>query len=670
MDNRKISLSIYGNKIYILIISLLIIILFFYDFKVASILLGLFVVLIYFNVLSTGKKQQEIEKYLQTLSFDIDQTNKDTLLHFPLPITIVTFEGRIKWYNQSFTELFEEKTLVGRKIQDIVTDFKEENLIKDINQFIIPAEYKSKHYEIVGNNVNMEGTNKAFTILYWFNKTDLNDLKKEYDDSKNIVAIVMVDNYEEVIQSTEDKDRSKVTTEINQILVNWAGGLKGILKNYERDKYICIFAKKYMEYFNEKKFEILKSVKEISKGNSVPLTLSIGIGIDGKEYQDNEKYAKSAIDIALGRGGDQIVINDGKRIKYYGGNTQEFEKRTKVKARVVAYALRELIAQCSEVIIMGHINPDVDSIGASLGLSRVAKEYKKDCHIVLDDNNSLVKNLLKKFEDNQEYTHLFITKNAVMNIVNSKSLLIVLDTHKVTQTICPDIIDIVGQVVVIDHHRRGEEFIENAVLSYHEPYASSTCELVTEIIQYIDKNQILNSLEAEALYTGIVMDTKNFTFKTGVRTFEAAGYLRRVGVNISEVKKIFKDSKEAYIMKLELIKNAVEYKDNIYITSGNYNLENVQQIISQTADELLNIKGISASFVLCERNGNIYISARSLEDINVQMILEKLGGGGHLNLAGAMLPDTNMNRALIELKEAIDEYLLDSDKEKINTIKE
>ncbi|MDK2798788.1 MAG: cyclic-di-AMP phosphodiesterase [Clostridiales bacterium] len=660
MDNKKFyRILIPGVSVYLWIIFIFIGVLVFYKhWLIAAIAFLIFCYLLYYNARSKYLKTREITKYIENLTFHVDSATKDTLLHFPLPMVVLHLDGIIAWYNSSFGKIFEGEELFEKPIQSFIKDIQISKLIEDQHNISFNFTYKERYYHILGNVVKIDSVPDAnyMIVLYWIDHTELKNLKSKYRDEKMIESIIMIDNYEEVMQSTDDAYRPQVLADIDRRLTSWVSFTGGVLKKFERDKYIFIFEHKYLNKFEEKKFDILDSIREINIGNKIPVTLSIGIGLNGDTIAQNDAYARAAIDIALGRGGDQVVIKDGDQLKFYGGKTKELEKQTRVKARVVAYALRELISQAEQVIIMGHQNGDIDSVGASIGLYRGVKNKGKVGYIVLNSFNPTVHNLLSRLEKVEEYHDVFISRSQAIDMVTDKTLVIVVDTHRTSFTECPELLQKTDHIVVIDHHRRGVEFIENAVLTYHEPYASSTCEMVTEILQYMEEKVKLSTLEAEALYAGITVDTKHFSFKTGVRTFEAASFLRRAGVDTTSVKQLFQNDLDTFIARADIVKAAEIFRDNIAISVCPENIKNAQLIVAQAADELLNIMGITASFVMCKVNDEIIISGRSLGDINVQVILEKLGGGGHLTVAGAQLADVSVESAREQLKMAIDKY--------------
>lgn len=474
---------------------------------------------------------------------------------------------------------------------------------------------------------------------------------------------MVIDNYDDLMQSLEDSKRPQLMAEIEKKITSWMSYTGGVLKKFERDKYLFIFPFKYMKQLEEKRFEVLETVKEINIGNKIPVTLSIGIGINSQSMAEDMQNSYASIDIALGRGGDHVVIKDGDNFRFFGGRNRELEKRTRVKARVIAYALRELIDQAPSVLIMGHENADIDCLGAALGLYRIVKDRDKRVNIVLNHSNDNLDLIINKLAKEPEYNNLFVSRNEALDIITKKTLLIVVDTHRPGFTETPELLRMTDQVVVIDHHRRGADFIQDAVLTYQETYASSTCELVTEILQYIEDKVRLTSIEIEALYAGIVVDTKNFIFKTGVRTFEAASYLRRQGVDTVSVKQLFQNDLKTYITISNIVRDAEVAYDNIAISVCPSNIRNAQLIAAQAADQLLSLSGLVAAFVLSYHDGEVVISGRSLGEINVQMILEKLGGGGHLTVAGAQIENVSIEEARNMLKTAIYEYIDSLNKE-------
>ncbi|HBT48522.1 MAG TPA: exopolyphosphatase, partial [Caldanaerobacter subterraneus] len=457
----------------------------------------------------------------------------------------------------------------------------------------------------------------------------------------------------EALMSVEDVKRAVISSEIEKKLSEWASSIKAFLKKYDDDKYFAIFKEGELKKLEENRFDILDKIRETGEEMKVLLTLSIGVGAEADDFLTLNEYASSALDLALGRGGDQAVLKRGDKIYFYGGRTQAVEKRTRVKARVIAHALRELIKESSTIFIMGHNFMDFDSLGAAIGMYRACADLGKKAYIILDKSNVAIDELVKKIKATDGYQDLFIKSLEVKNMIDENSLLIVVDTHRPSYLSYPEIVELIDRIVVIDHHRRGKEFIDKALLVYLEPYASSASELVTEILQYIVEKINLKPIEAEALLAGIAVDTKNFTFRTGSRTFEAASFLRKKGADTTSVKQLFQNDLASYIIKATIVKNAEILDNGIAIAISPPAANNL--IIAQAADELLTIKGVKASFVLLQRGEDVAISGRSMGDVNVQIILEKLGGGGHLTVAGAQVKKP-MEEVLNELKQAIKEY--------------
>lgn len=667
MDNKKFTgIFIPRSSLYLWFILILMVVITVLDWRVAIPGYIVMIVLVYYNIRTNYTRQKELTRYIENLTFNIDSATKDTLLNFPMPLVVIELDGTIIWYNSSFRRIFEGEQLLERTISSLVEDLHPDKLVEGNSNVSREVCINDRHYNVLGNFVKVDDkvdSDGYILMLYLIDNTELIELKKIYDDEKVAVGLIIIDNYDDLMQSMEDPNRPQMLAEIEKKVTQWVSFTGGIIKKFERDKYLFIFEHKYLVEFEEKKFDVLDTVKEINIGNKIPVTLSMGFGINGNSLVDNFYAAAASIDIALGRGGDQVVVKNGDTFSFFGGKTREHEKRTRVKARVIAYALRELIDQSVSVMIMGHENGDIDSLGASLGLYRIVKNRGKDAFIIIDRSNATIDNLVNKLSKNTEYEALFMTRAQAIEKINKKTLLIVVDTHKPSFTECPELLKYTDQIVVIDHHRKGADFIQDAVLTYQETYASSTCELVTEILQYVEEKIKLKPVEAEALYAGIVVDTKNFTFKTGVRTFEAASFLRRQGVDTISVKQLFQNDLHTYTTISNVVKDAEIINDNIAISVCPPNTRNAQLIAAQAADQLLSLSGLVAAFVLCSLNNEVAISGRSLGDINVQVILEKLGGGGHLTVAGAQIHGVSIEDAKEKLKCAIIEYIESETKE-------
>ena len=499
-------------------------------------------------------------------------------------------------------------------------------------------------------------------ILYFIDETENVKLHKEYKDSKSCVGIIMVDNYEETMQRLEAGEKPQVTANIDNEMYDWANKTNGVLIKSDRDRYVYLFEQRYLEEIKEDKFSILDKIKEIDNKEKVQFTLSIAISNEGLTDKEKYKSAQAAMDVVLGRGGDQAVIRENEIYKFFGGRAEEVEKRTKVKARVVAHALENLIKESKKVMIMGHTNSDMDCIGSSMGIYRLCKTLGTNAYIVNSEITPALKSFKTAMEKEPEYEDIIINKEVALENIDEDTLLVVVDTHKINYVDAPELLKRTQKIVVIDHHRRSTNFIEDATLMFQEVYASSASELVTELLQYAEAKVDLKTIEAESLYAGIMMDTKNFTFKTGVRTFEAAAYLRRCGAEVTRVRKMLRNDMADYKARAEAVRHAEVYRGAFAISVCPADkVESPTIVGSQAANELLNIVGIKASFVLTEYQGKIYVSSRSIDEINVQLIMERLGGGGHLNMAGAQLTDCTVLQAKHIIQDTIDEMLKEGD---------
>ena len=500
-------------------------------------------------------------------------------------------------------------------------------------------------------------------VAYFFDETALKIALREIDDQSLAVGLIYLDNYDEALESVEEVRRSLLIALIDRKVNKYIGAVDGIAKKLEKDKYLVIMRKKSVVQLRESKFDLLEDVKTVNIGNEMAVTLSIGIGVDGLTYAQNYEFARNAIDLALGRGGDQAIVKTPETVTYFGGKSQQVEKNTRVKARVKAQALREIITGKDRVIIMGHRLADVDSFGSAIGIYRIAKTLEKKAHIVINDVSSSVQPFVQLFKDNPEYEEdMIIGSTAAMELSGSNSVLVVVDVDKPSITECPELLKTCKAIVVLDHHRRGSETIENATLSYVEAYASSACEMVSEILQYIGDNIKIKPDEADCMYSGIMIDTNNFMTKTGVRTFEAAAFLRRNGADVTRVRKLFREDAAVYKTRADAVSQAEIYKHTYAISVCNSeDLQSPTIVGAQAANELLNIKGIKASFVLTEYQGLIYVSARSIDEVNVQIIMERLGGGGHMNVAGCQMEDISIPEAIGILKKTLDTMIQEGD---------
>jgi c-di-AMP phosphodiesterase-like protein len=655
--NRFFKALVPDTKIYLWIIGILALVIFTYEQVYGILGLVLLVYLIYYNWTTSYKRKKKWTHYIESLSSEIDSASKYAILNLPVPLIILEFDGMVTWYNSKFSEAVKEKDLLERNIDEIIPGFKISEVLKEDSDSgrDIKFTIKGRLYQTLYNVVKAD-KDRYIVILYFIDRTELSKLTIRYEEEQTALAQIEVDDYDDVISSTEEGKRPLVIAEIDRRLGLWATRMNGIIKKQQKDKYVVFFDSRYLENQIAKKFDILDEIREINQGNKIPVTLSIGASVRKGNFGQLEEDSVAALDLALGRGGNQAVVKKDALFDFYGGKTKALEKRNKVKARVVSHALKQLLDQSSRVIIMGHKIPDMDSFGASIGVYRMALNRGKDAFIVMNGDEGNIEAIYDKFRNNKGYA--FIQPQRAQEICDEKTLLIVVDTHRPSFVQCPELLELTNKIVLIDHHRRGTEFIENTVLRYLEPYASSASELVTEILQYIEERMTLEKMEAEALLAGIMVDTKNFSLKTGVRTFEAASFLRRAGADTTEVKQLFKDDLELFVSRAEIVRKAEIIRDEIAISVCAEYKGNIQLVIAQAADTLLNIKGINTSFVIgVKSDGETLISGRSLGDINVQVILEKLGGGGHLTVAGAQIEGIKPEEARKMLLAAIDEYL-------------
>ena len=663
-SNRKFFETLISKtKIYLVIILILLIILSVQNHIMIIPSIVVFVSVVIYSYYTNNRRKSEISETLQDLTLTVDSAAKTSLINSPFPLIIIETDGNIIWKSSKFNIEF-MNTDINSYLNDLVIDIKteiESRENKKERTIVRHIELNNKYYEIVGKFVHSkhhENKNNDIymLMLYFIDETENIKLQKEYKDSKSCVTIMMVDNYEETMQQLESEEKPQVIAEIDKCVYEWADKTNGILIKSDRDRYVYLFEQRYLEKVKEDKFSILDKIKEIKTKENIQLTLSIAVSNDGITDKEKYKSAGAAMDIVLGRGGDQAVIRENEIYKFYGGRAQEVEKRTKVKARIVAHALENLIKDASKVMIMGHTNPDIDSMGAGMGIYRLARDIGKNAYIIDSQESNTLQSFKQSLSKEVEYEDILISKEVAEENIDQDTLLVIVDTHKATYVEAPELLRKTDKIVIIDHHRRSADYIENATLTFQEVYASSAAELVTELLQYAETKVELKTIEAESLYAGIMMDTKNFTFKTGVRTFEAAAYLRRCGVNIIKVKKWFQSDLVTFNKISGIVKKAEIVNDTIAIAIYDKKEKDSSVICAKAADELLTISDITASFVIGRMGNKICISGRSIGDINVQIILEKLGGGGHITLAGAQVEGMTMEETKQELINRINEY--------------
>lgn len=655
------------NIFYILVINCLCIALCIYDLRWIIPSVVIISLMIAYSIWSSSKKKTEIRNHIEDLTSDVSTASKGNLINTPIPLVLIETNGNITWRSKKFTEEFQNidvETYLSLIVKEIKLDIEKsesENIeiIKQIN-------INNRVYKIYGSVIKAKRRDKKkqkeyILSLYFIDETKYNELFDKYNNSKPCIGIVMIDNYDEISQRILPEQKIELLAKVEKEIIEWITKTGGLIIKTERDHFIAVFNQQYLTEFEKEKFNILDQIKTIDLDNKMSVTLSIAISNEGKTNYEKYKSALAALDIVLGRGGDQAVVRKEGKYKFYGGKTLEVEKRTKVKARAIAGSITTTIEESDNVFIIGHKNIDIDAIGSALGLYRLSKTLDKKCYIVSEPKGKSLGKFIDVLQTQDEYKDVIITEEEAEKLVLDKSLLIVVDTHKISYVEFPDLLDKIERKIVIDHHRKAPDCIENVLISFHEVYASSTAELVTEIIQYARDNITLNLIEAESLYGGIMVDTKDFTFKTGVRTFEAAAYLRKYGVDIIRVKKWFQADLESYNIISNIVRNVEIHNNSIAVSVYDVEDENANLICAKAADELLTISDITASFVMANVGNKVCISGRSTGDINVQIILEKLGGGGHITLAGAQLENISLEDAKKELIMRIDEYLSENE---------
>lgn len=598
------------------------------------------------------------------------QIQKRLLRDLDVPYALLDETGKVIWTNYAFEKVTHQEKGYSKSITNLFPYINRDRLPDDGDeqQMEYPMEHDGNDYivklklipmkEMAENSdiIDAKGYQGYLIAMYLFDETALHIALQEVDDQSLVVGLIYLDNYEEALESIEEVRRSLLSALIDRKVNKYISSLDGISKKLEKDKYLVILRKKAISLMQENKFDLLEDVKTVNIGNEMAVTLSIGLGLDGLSYAQNYEFARNAIDLALGRGGDQAVIKTNENVAYYGGKSQQVEKNTRVKARVKAHALKEIISSMDKVIVMGHRLADVDSFGAAIGIYRIAATLERKAHIVINEVTTSVKPLIELFENNPEYDQdMIINSQQAIEMAGNNTVLVIVDVNKPTITECPELLRFCKSVVVLDHHRQGTETVENATLSYVEPYASSTCEMVSEILQYTYDNIRFRSEEANCMYAGIVIDTNNFMTKTGVRTFEAAAFLRRNGADVTKVRKLFRENANEYKAKADAVSQAEIYKNDYAISiCTSEDVESPTIVGAQAANELLNINGIKASFILTDYQSKIYVSARSIDEVNVQIVMERLGGGGHMNVAGAQLEGTTLMEAIGILKGTLD----------------
>lgn len=603
------------------------------------------------------KKKESMKEYTEHIVQVVDKTVNYSASNHPLPMCVIDSDGTFLWFNQKFADIYQDAEGAKAGIYR-VTGLKASEFFAEDSERQMVVTHGGRSFRVFSSF--LENDPESSAALYWVDITNYENLKTLYKDEKHCIAYVNVDNYDELIASSPDERKSIIAAEIERNIRQWAAKLFASVTKFRSYQYFIVFEHKHFEKLEAGKFGILDEMREIATDADFPASLSIGIGIGGKTPQQQDEYAAAALDLALGRGGDQAVVKKVNKIEYYGGRLHTVEKRNKGKSRLMAHALRQLIDQSSKVIIMGHKRPDMDSFGAALGIARIAINRSKDTYVVFNTYNETLAEMYQRAEESGNYQ--FVKSEEALALVDKETLVVIVDTHRRTLVECEELLSMTDKLVVIDHHRKAEDFIENATLTYMEAYASSASELVTEILQYVGDKKDIEKLEAEVLLAGITVDTNRFAIKTGVRTFEAASWLRRMGADTANVRQFFQTDLNLIKLKSKIIAQSTMPFPDVAISVCEGQHVDVQVINSMAADEMLGIKGVKASFVLGQNEeGATVISARSLGELNVQTVMEKLGGGGNLSKAGAQV-DLSVKEAIEKIIEAIEEA--DADRRK------
>lgn len=611
-------------------------------------------------------RQRELVQYIESVTYETEEAKNSAMMNFPLPmVTYLLNSGRIVWGNQEFfTVCGYKKPKLDAYLSDLVPDFQGKWIMEGKNRCPNLVELGERRFQVLGNLIRAQGEDRTASpmgITYWIDVTDYDDIKREYVASRPVIMLILLDNFDEMTKtSPTERAKNDLRNEIEDKLSQWVEGTRGLLRRLDRERYMYICERRYFDRLKEAKFSIVDDVHAVVNPSGIHATLSVGVGIDGASFEENFNFASMSVEMALSRGGDQAVIRDRMNFDFFGGRGTEVETRTKVKSRVVANALGSFMKDASTTYVMGHRYADMDALGAAVGICCIARAYGKKARIVLSDRPNACDAMVEELKKHKEYADVFITPKEAMLQANSRSLLVVVDTNRPEQVEDPALLQTISRLVVIDHHRRAVSYIENASLTFYEPYASSVCELMTELLQELVEQDNILGFEAEAMLAGIVTDTKNFTLRAGERTFDAAAFLRRIGADPASVKRVLQNDFGSTVTRYSILERAQVYRENICISAMDQEVERV--VAAQAADEMLNISGIEASIVLFPNaDGSVQLSARSIGRLNCQMVLEKLGGGGNTSAAGGTMHDIAVDEALQCLKAAIDEYLAEEE---------
>ena len=619
-----------------------------------------FAVLLVYALIARRMKEKQLTAYIESITYDTENAKDSTLLHFPLPIAVFRLDDSgIVWGNEMFFVLFGEKrTRMDLRMVDLLPDFSGKWLMEGKSQYPGLVELSGRKYQLHGNLIRSERPTEdaAFMgITYWVDVTEYDDIRLRYENTRPVPAVIIIDNLDEMSRNHHERVKNEIRDAVEDLLHHWCGSYNAILRRYDRDRYLVVLEKQDLEKMKRDKFSVTEKVHQVESPNGIGASISIGLGEDASTLAEGLQFADMAVDLALTRGGDQVVVKNRLNFEFFGGRGLEIEKRTKVKSRVMANTLAELVRDSSRVLVMGHRSADLDALGAAVGVCCLARKCGTRANIVIDRERNTVRSLIDRLLREPEYRDTFLSPQEAMVLADGRTLLVVVDTNSPSQVEDPDLLDACNRVAVIDHHRVSASYIHNAALGFIEPYASSACELMTEILQEVAEPTDVLRCEAEALLSGIVLDTKSFAIRTGERTFDAAAYLRRAGADTVEVKKHFQTDLDHTVAMYKIMQEAEQYH-SVAIAAA-YSVQD-RVVTAKAADQLLNIAGVDASAVVSpDGEGGVYVSARSIGEINVQILMEKLGGGGNRSAAAVHMADIGVDEAVQKIRAAIDDYL-------------
>ena len=653
-----------GTRLFILIMVLFAVATFFFNETLAAVEAGVIVLLVIYYLLAARHRRKQLVEYIENVTYNAESAKNNTLMNFPLPIVVFNMsDNQIIWGNQIFFSLFgDRQPSFEAELSDMVPGFSSKWLLEGKKQYPGLVQVGERKYQLHGNIIrakNEEVSERAkdfMGITYWVDVTEFDNIKMEYESSRPVTMLLVIDNYDELMKNVPDRGKVDLRGAIDDLVNEWCDGKRGLMRRYDRDRYMFIFESRYLRDITEKKFDVLERVHQIVSPSGVHATLSIGVGQDGDGFEENFSFANLAVEMALSRGGDQAVIKNRFNFEFFGGRNMEVETRSKVKSRVAANALAELMRSSSQIFVMGHKLSDLDAIGGAAGMVCIARKLGKSAKIVVDPARNSAHALIAALRAQPEYRDAFLDPDDAIVRADSRTLLVVVDTNRPEQVENASLLEACTRVAVIDHHRRAASYIQNAALTFHEPYASSVSELICELLQELTESADIIHQEAEALLAGIVLDTKNFSIRTGERTFDAAAFLRRIGADTTEVKKYMQSDMIHAVEKYRVLQEMKMYRDGIAIVVLEEEIDRI--VAAQAADEMLNVSGVEASFVaFATAAGGVAISARSIGEVNVQLILEKMGGGGNKSAAGAQIERIELREAYETLCASIDEYL-------------